>query len=241
MSQTTITQHPHILTKFDEELARVDHYVRYPSLIPFVGVKYEENPKRILILGESFYLSDECNQHKNAESWYNGNENVIKTKDRGWMNCRGLITYPWNDSSDEAPKTWKPRGHYMYREINRCLREAKYVDIDGNAFVNVAYMNTFQRPSPKAGDSIAKHCEPVDIEQAVKTISSVVSIIKPKTVIFASKYSWRTVGKLIADNYDTESGINFDFTYHPASGGRFWHSKRHKDGCEKFMALIRKE
>ena len=59
-----------IETIFDNELSQIHHYIKFPSLMPFVGKSYIKASKKILFLGESHYLPNNSNINLNPQDWY---------------------------------------------------------------------------------------------------------------------------------------------------------------------------
>ena len=57
------------LTDYDSELKKIRHYQLHPEMLPYIGRHYPQT--RILILGESHYLSEkEPIDVKHLEEWY---------------------------------------------------------------------------------------------------------------------------------------------------------------------------
>lgn len=206
---------------FDKNLKEIPQFKKYKSMMTYVGRNYtkESNPK-ILLIAESFYLSNESVIHKNPDSWYSGSQKLLTEKEISWMNCRGLIEC-----------SWKSRGHYIFRELNNALSS-----VLTGGFENVAFMNTFQRPACKEGESFRKDCTQKDIEVAIDTINKVQDIIQPDVVIFVAKYPWDLLGSEVKNRGVAKS---YSFVCHPATGGLYWHKKSYKHGKNKFIELLK--
>jgi len=203
----------------DSRLADIEIYKKYPAMTPFVGSEYSIGG--ILLLGESFYLPNDCAQNKSDHAWYDGNQSTIKDYEIPWIDCRGLIL-----------SQWRSPGHFLYRETDRCLKDAGMNNLD-NAFGNVAFMNSFLRPSPKEGDSIKNYATSLDCDVALDTIVKVLGIIRPRIALFMSVFSFNVVGRRIHDK-----DVIIDHTCHPATGGRYWRKKSYNNGREKFLKII---
>lgn len=205
---------------FDTKLKEVPQFKKYQSMMTYVGNKYRnESSCKILLIAESFYLPNESILHKKPDSWYSGNQTQLTEKEISWMNCRGLIECGWESS-----------GHHIFRELNKRL-----ASVLNGGFENVAFMNAFQRPACKEGESFRNDCVQKDIEVAIDTINKVQEIIKPDTVIFVAKYPWDLLGSEIKKQ---DIAKKYSFVCHPATGGRYWHNKNYKHGKNKFIELI---
>lgn len=206
--------------QYDGLLNAIGHYKRFPAMRPFVGESYSSSQSKTLLIAESFYLPNECELHKEAETWYSSDESGLTENEVPWVDCRGLIECNW--SAD---------GHFIYRELERCLHEST-----GNGFVGVAFMNAFQRPSCKEGESFKPFCTQLDIEHSVEVINSVQEALLPDRVIFVAKYPWDVLGAKLASK-----GIagEYNFVCHPGTGGRYWHNKEYPHGKLKFLELMK--
>jgi hypothetical protein len=213
------------MNKLNIQLKKIEHFVKYPSMIPYIGQDYElDLHKKLLLIGESNYLPEESEIHLDDKKWYKSSEDDLTDEEIEWINCRGLLECNW-----DSP------GHFIYRELNRSLQEVlpiSTVDNKTRAISHCAFMNCFQRPST-TGNSIKNLCTRMDIDESNKTKSSVIEIIKPDIVIFVSKLSWDLVGKNYKDN-------RFDFVCHPGTGGRYWHNNKYPHGKRKFIQILKK-
>lgn len=131
---------------------------------------------------------------------------------------------------------WKSDGHMIFRELE--IHLGKVIDkSNARAMDSCAYMNGFQRPSPKTGDSIKDFCMKIDFVKSAETINEVIKVINPNLVIFVSKFTWDALAwRIIKDHKD----LRFDFVCHPGTGGRYWHKKGYPHGVQKFNTLISK-
>lgn len=206
--------------QYDDKLNAIGHYSRYPIMRPFVGESFASSKVKTLLIAESFYLPNECNLHKDADKWYGSDESNLTDNQKSWAHCRGLIECDWS-----AP------GHRIYRELDRCLRESTGIGFEG-----LAFMNAFQRPSCKEGESFKYFCTDLDIEKSVDVINSVQEVLKPDQVIFVAKYPWDALGKKVASK---KIAKKYDFACHPGTGGRYWHNAKYKHGRQKFLGIMR--
>lgn len=210
--------------KYDSLLKEISHYKNYPSLLPFIGANFD-SPKspRILIIAESHYLPEDSIVSRNAEEWYNSNYKILSVEEQRWMHTRDLVSCDW-----------KPAGHMIFRELENKLGKIieKY---DDRAMNTCVYINGFQRPSPATGDSIKYFCKEIYFIKSAEVLNSVIEIVKPKLVIFVSKYAWDSLGWRVSKNHPE---VKFNFVCHPGTGGIYWHNKNYAHGSEKFSKLV---
>lgn len=159
--------------KFDDQLALIPHYQRYPVMKPFVGGDYGRHGLKFLLVGESHYLPKASRIHRDPDRWYVGGEGDLSDEEKKWLNTRNLL--------DRAG--WRERGHTIYRNLERALSESGFPRED-NAFVNVAFLNAFQRPaiykkSIKAGKR--------DVQVSRDTLQGVIDVLEPAYVLFVSR------------------------------------------------------
>jgi hypothetical protein len=210
--------------QFDSKFDQIKHYKNFPAMKPYVGINYNNSKQlKILLIGESNYLPEYSTIHKDVDKWYNSNQSNLDSKEIDWIHCRQLLECDW-----------KADGHMIYRELDRNLSDFFNHSIH-RAMTNVAFMNGFQRPSPKTGDSISKYLTDYDVKISSNIIKQVISIINPDLVIFVSKFTW---DKLNGRLKNIKDKIKIDFTCHPGTGGRYWHNKDYKHGKEKFRKII---
>tara|TARA_B100000809_G_C14969014_1_gene470180 strand:+ start:67 stop:756 length:690 start_codon:yes stop_codon:yes gene_type:complete len=212
---------------FDKQLNEIDHYRKFPAMLPFVGKNYGiNNSRKIMLIAESHYLPPKSTISRKTESWYNSEQSDLTSEEITWINTRNILK-----------GDWKADGHMIFRELN--IRMSEFMNIKQfRAMTNVVFMNGFQRPSPATGDSIKNFCKPIDYEIAAKTIEKVVNIVEPDLVIFVSKLSW---DKLRWKIPKSELEIEYNFVCHPGTGGRYWHHSKYEHGLKKFKSLIEKE
>jgi hypothetical protein len=200
--------------------------------MPFVGENYSKsNSLKLLLIAESHYLPEDSTISKDAQKWYDDfSENDLTDEEKTWMHTRNLIVGNWEESA----------AHMIFTELER--RMSNYIEkykgnskYDARSMNSCAFMNGFQRPSHKTGDSIKKSYKKDDFTNSTQVINEVLKIIKPELVIFVSKFAWDVLGKSIKEKNES---INFDFVCHPGTGGRYWHNKNYPNGANKFTTLL---
>ena len=186
-------------------------------MLPYIGENYSTT--KTLLIAESFYLPNECILNKNSEVWYKSTENELNDFEKQWINCRGLVEC-----------NWQSKGHFLFKEIDRTLR----TNIKGG-FEKIAFMNAFQRPACKEGESFKYDCENIDVEIAYKTINKVQQILQPEKIIFVTKYGWDMLNLNVTEEKIAKI---YDFTCHPGTGGRYWNKANYPHGKSKFIKLL---
>ena len=211
-------------TNFDSRLREIDHYKRYPAMIPFVGDQYESSEHRkVLIIAESNYLNEHVTVHHDADAWYKKSQDDLDKEHIHWIDCRALVS---EDSN-------KP-GHKIYKNINKAI-ESVGLGKGGRGIDHVAFMNAFQRPSPEYGESMKGNAAQIDLDVSAAVIKSVVDILEPDCVIFASKYAWGQFHSRI----DTAEKPTTDWVYH-AGDNRWWNRGEYPNGEAKFIEILKR-
>ena len=110
----------------NEQLSEIQFYKQFPAMKPFIGEFYNSDKhKKLLLVGESYYLPNETNLHHSPIKWYDSNQNELDDEEIEWINCSGLLTCDW--TSD---------GHHIYRELNKCIFSLKF-DIK----ISISFLN----------------------------------------------------------------------------------------------------
>lgn len=215
------------------KLSGYEHFQKYPRLTPWVGSRYSEN--KILIISESHYLPKGATYHHDVEKWYAGNEwelkehikeNCFDEADRlhgiSYISTSGILKARSTDISPEERKSFKDKGHTIYRNLFTTINSSpkfkhqNYLDV----IDQVAYYNCFQRPAEKTGGSI--DVKPRDIPMAESTLKLVLNTLQPELIIVASRKAGKLIKPLIP-NYE------FVITAHPSSV--WWNRQTKKGNC----------
>ena len=208
---------------YKNQFKQINHFKKFPSLMPFVGSKYNSlTENKILLLGESHYLPNYSKISANADDWYNKDQSYLNDEETQWIHTSNILN-----------GNLKSKGHYIYRELNRCLEHV--FPKDPRPLDHICFMNSFQRPSQESGVTIKHSLKKIDKTVAINTINDTIKIIQPAKIIFVSKLAWKHLGEKVRQ--DNNSKI-IDFTCHPCTGGRFWHKKNYASGIDKFLKLI---
>ena len=236
--------------KYDKQLLEIDHYKKYPVMMPFVGKSYSNSNAKILLIAESHFLHSETAEIIGKEEfdrlrtdWYKRSSTDFEKQGlRIHSIYTRAVVYSalYNDYSNSFR---------IFYNINSEARETfKLNGLEGNPLEYMCFYNYFQRPAFQSGKSIIDTEE--DNEKAFAVYNEVVQILKPDLVIFVSakaaniyKYYRNQKYKGIA------SGLNqpdFDVVPHP--GSSWWNRKSknygknidgtNRTGREKFRHIL---
>jgi len=213
------------IARMDGLLTGIDHFRRYPAMLPYIGEGYcDSGHRRMLIMGESNYLPPKSTIHLDPQAWYAGDQIPLSAKEVEWLHCRDLLTLKWN-----------PRGgHKIYHELNRCLREAGIVGGE-RATNSIAYMNAFQRPAATSGESMEKCHSPVDSAHSFAAIADTIRSIEPEIVVIVSQFTWQVFGTSLQSAFPD---LRIEHTCHPATHF-YWNKAGYPHGRDHFMTVLR--
>ncbi|MDD4963962.1 MAG: hypothetical protein PHI11_08610 [Gallionella sp.] len=212
---------------FDETLKQIEHYKKYPQMMPFIGDNYVSlSHRKLLLIGESNYFPKKAESHHSAEAWYLNSYKELTDEEMRWINCRDLLTGKW-----ESP------GHFIYRELNRCIEEILEINSLVKGITHVAYMNGFQRPA-NTGDSIKKILKEVDITIGYEAIRNTILAIDPDIVVFVSKFTGQCFKRKVSNDF---KAIKCHTVCHPGTGGLYWHNQNYANGRKKFISILKDE
>ena len=203
-------------------LSEIEHYKKYPAMIPFVGENYYKAKRKILIVAESHYLEGPSDYNTGPTKWYSSTQENLFHSEVKCINTSEIV---------------KESDHMVFRELENILNKSIEM-YNGRSINSIAYMNGFQRPSQTPGAPISLMASLKDFEEASKTIEKVIEILKPQLVIFISKYTWDKVGKMISKG-NLNIGTIFNYVSHPASGGRYWNNKNYVNSKFKLIELLK--
>lgn len=235
----------HYTEELDGAFKQIKFYQIHPEYIPYVGKNYKNSKRKILLIGESHYISKEWNKD---EAWKNYDEIVEKWENLNWRNifkpssCNDYGYINWfntkehaNRGCGEGTKKEKAIKNLIQNPI-KSLCNVKFFEEDYNQLLaeNIAFMNLFQYPSIKQGKTVSKAVhsfynknEADEIwdklfKSSLEVVSKAVSIIKPDVVIvlsadFCGDLTAEEIRTAITKEYDCYVGV----TYHSADN-RVW-------------------
>jgi len=200
--------------KYNSKLLEIEHYKKHRQMLPFVGKHYGEC-KKLLIIGESHYLEGAGKEEKNKkiiEEWYCKSIDDLKINDEEVYNFTNTAQVV------ELYHNVYKGVHRMWGNIRKAICDTDFRP-DGNEHILsfIAFMNFFQRPSQKNGESI-DHDEK-DRSIANETLAEVIKVLDPNCLFFVSKETWK-------NGYDKNENIfNQDcvgYSAHPTSRKHWW-------------------
>ncbi|NJC27031.1 hypothetical protein [Neolewinella antarctica] len=174
---------PYLDDSFDVDLASLQHYQLYPSMLPFVGSHYQRMNKRVLVIGESHYLPQGREAHLTSKNWYDGTAATsLNDVDRAWINTRGT-------AGSGEDQRYGSRAFSIYRNVEYAIRELLEDDElpTDNYLRYVSYYNYFQRPA-ETGVSLVLTDE--DNSVAYNHLAGLYKILSPTHLAFVSKLAY---------------------------------------------------
>ena len=214
------------LKEYDTQLLKIDHYFKYPIMMPWIGEYYGERYKKVLFVGESHYFPSNSKAQMIAEQWYNSRQDCLINDELDYINTRDVISNRYSKNG-----IWKNPGQIM---INLGI----FPPLDSkNVFEWFSFYKFFQRPAQMEGNELL--INELDTRIANEVFHSNIHILKPDVVIFLSSKAWNSSNKNGMNN------IIFDFVPHPSS--KWWNRKSLKyslndriplTGREKFEKLV---
>jgi len=210
---------------YDERLKEIKHYQLHPEMLPFVGRHYPRT--RILMLGESHYLSkEETEETKQMKGWYEKPTQCFSIKHTGNFNTRGVV--------NNYLIGWRSKAHTMFSNPANALIESwDLADVNNSeAFTAFAFFNYFQRPSAHFGKTI--ELDKTDKEESAKMLDLVMEILDPCKVIFLSKKAYDSYieYKISVDRASVDR-VLIDYVVHPTCA--HWYKP---DGREKLKNIF---
>ena len=220
-----------MITKHDESLTeRLPHLKNYPNYLPHISAGYDEAPLKLLIVAESHYLNKKFDDKIAADEWYDNPVGVTKLliDHLSGMNTRAVIN-DFNGSN----RTIKP-----YRIFLNLEAAYQNVFAGRTLFQECAYINYFQRPAERNGQSI--RATKRDHQHAFENLTALIETINPDKIIFTSRKAFDSY-KLNVKEVDYKK---VNVVPHPASA--WWNKKSPRYGIDgeastgrgKFMRII---
>ena len=213
--------------EIETELDKIEHYQRFKIMKPFIGENYFNAKKKILVIAESHFFDHEPTS-KNPS--VNPDINTGPSK---WYGSTLKVLDPSKYDSINTRKIVETSTHPVFKELEIILSMSmeKY---NNRSINNIAFMNGFQRPANKKGQSIKQLASEKDFKVGKETVSKVIEIIKPDLVLFISKYAWEKIGKQL----DKLENTQYEFINHPASI-RYWHNAKYPNSKYKLLELLK--
>ena len=147
--------------KYDSKFDQISHYFNYPELKPYVGINYESNLKKILIIGESHYFPED-EIYANIDDKFYESRNLQLDDNFNFMNTRFEAT--------------RKNLHVIHKILQRNI-----------SYDNISYFNFFQKP---AINKVSIKATAKDKIEANLIFNQVVNILKPTKIIFISRLAY---------------------------------------------------
>lgn len=217
--------------EYDDKLDLINHYKLYPEMKVWVGCNYSKNPTKLLLIGESHYLNKESEYHLDPKIWYAGVEVSEK------IDCKNIKTR--NIIYNGIKTKWQLKSKTIFRNIEKALFESLFFENKPlTAFTEVAFMNYFQRPAEKTGQSI--NVSAIDAEVSSFVFQSVVNAVEANIIIFTSSLAWQHAKNYGIRDFLNKKNIKVGRAPHP---GMPWWSRSSKaygnqTGKEHFIQLM---
>ena len=165
-------------------------------MLPFVGKNYCNKKKRVLLVGESHYLTHTNERDISADyvalNWYEtplffNDTNNVFCKDFRNYTTRGVLRSFVESEKDGS-------GWIMFSNPIRAYYNEDYINHHIHDF---AFVNFYQRPAFECGKSINTtteerklNLEEQDHRVACETLNAVIDVILPDIVIFLSRKAY---------------------------------------------------
>ncbi|WP_366183262.1 hypothetical protein [Flavobacterium ovatum] len=174
MEKDTIQNYDNLLK------SKLNHLQIHPNYLPHIGKNFDDVKQRIMIVAESHYV-DGC---ITADGWYNNPEEIYSRliESIDWFKTRSvLLTYF---------KQRKLRKVEPALTIFKNLETAyKTVFKNSQLFDECVYINYFQRPAEKKGDSI--QIDKRDSAIALDNLLVLIDVLKLDKIIFVSSKAYK--------------------------------------------------
>ena len=210
---------------YDADFKRIEHYRKYPVMLPWVGKYYGKKYPKTIFIGESPYLPEDSTAQLKIDKWYNSTQKKLNEEELDYINLRvapkGKI---WSNPAtvmDKLGMEPPPKSDNIYEYFG--------------------YFNFFHRPAERKGAGIAPSEK--DCIVANEVFRENIAILKPKVVIFLSVKAWDNW-----DKWDKQKRPNIEFDFAPHPGSRRWNMPTARysfrkagplKGSEKFRRLIK--
>lgn len=229
-------------TNYDSLFAGVPFYRIHPEYMPFVGDEYDKY--KILIIGESHYIDQKKGAIKYdlsyfAEHWWNGTHDRLSKEECGrWFDTRHVVFDCYlNDESYNRSGIFT---NLLKVFCDKVLDEPiDYITMENcQKFNCFSFMNFFQMPSPiyakkfwnalvelESREGEASDTWKKCVMESSQVLDSVIDILKPKLIVFASKSAYYAFADSSASHArdDTIKAVT-----HP--GCSWWNRRSLKNG-----------
>lgn len=164
--------------------SKLSHLQKHPNYLPHIGKNFEQAPQRIMIVAESHYVPEIYDGLITADSWYANSENIYRTlgESSGWFETRGVLKAFFRDRKENKVKG----GLTLFANLETAY---KTVFKEVSLFEECVYINYFQRPAEKQGDSI--QIDKRDSTIALENLLVLIDVLKLDKIIFTSSKAYK--------------------------------------------------
>lgn len=223
--------------QFDQELLKIPHYQHHPEMLPFVGKNYCNKRKRVLLVGESHYLTHTKERNVSADyialNWY---EKPLFFHDTNNVFCKDFMNYTTRGILSAFVESGKDgSGWIIFSNPIRAYYNEEHVN--HLHIHDFAFINFYQRPAFEFGKSINTtigernlNLEKQDHNVACETLNAVIDIISPDIIVFLSRKAY--------NNFICEKAVDIYRVPHPTCCWWNRESKNNKKGREAFKEIL---
>ena len=202
----------------------LDIYKQFPEMKYFIGKNYVPGGKKaLLVIGESNYLPEGSEIWKDPVKWYSSSSADLTDDEREWINISGIM----NDEASKG-KGFPNPAHSIFRLGFQKINEygPKYSDYR-DILDDIVFYNYFLRPAEN-GDSIVPFLEQIDMEIADQHFEDIVSMLKPRGIVFLSRGAASRCSKI--------NSLTIPCAKAPHPGCKYWNIKcdcyGNRHGCD---------
>lgn len=218
------------INHYDELLlSKLPHLNKHKNYLPHIGKNFEESSQRIMIVAESHYISYEFNDLINFNDWYDNPEKIYNTIGavKGWFNTRGVLSTYQNEKKSKG-------GLSLFFNLEKAY---KNVFEDNDLFDECVFINYYQRPAEKEGQSIKVN--PIDSKIALENILVLTEVLKVDKIIFVSSKAYNDFKSKTTESQ--RKLLPFISSVPHASASSWWNRKSPKYGIDGGLATGREK
>lgn len=224
---------------FDSVLIKdIDHYSRYPEMLPFIGGNWEKG-KKVMLIGESHYLPFEeiktyCDYDFQNE-WYSGTSQYLDEGHKSYLNTRKNV--------EGVSEGRRNATLLIYSNLQNAIKKIPNFLNKEVVFDEFVFLNYFQKPAAvkeEVGENRSIQSTLKDIEFAHNNLKKICDILRPNLVIFISSKAF--------DQFQSiESGAkefnDYRIDFVPHAGKQWWNKTSvrygNRTGKDKFIDLLK--
>ena len=213
--------------KYENNFSKISHYQKHPQMMPFVGSKWGEKYKKMLMIAESHYLPKPLDD---IQKWYKMKLEEIQEyyKNKYGQENKIVKQVKWATDTSRLVNEHN-RDDGILKNISRAIQIANESLKNENIWEHLAYINYFQRPSNKKGKSVKDDgcgITKEDRKIAKRVVNEVIKIIEPDSIFFVSRLAYKYNCKYYPKNSIKENypNIKVGVSCHPQARGGQWTS-----------------